>query len=79
MVVIIKFINIDRKYIANNIKEYRQVKNWTQETLAFESHPTRKIISDIELCKRNPRIDTVSRIAKALGCNLSTISQPNNK
>lgn len=70
-------INPDRKYIATNIKAYRRAKNWSQEALAFESNTTRKIISDIELGKRNAQIDTVSRIAKALDTNLSTIAKPN--
>lgn len=69
-------LNQDRKYIAINVKKMRETKEWTQEQLAFESNTTRRIISDIELCKRNYRIDTISRVAKALGENLSTISKP---
>lgn len=60
-------LNEDRKYIAINVKQMREAKKWSQETLAFESNTTRKIISDIELCKRNFRIDTISKVAKALG------------
>lgn len=69
-------LNPDRKYIAINVRAIREAKKWSQETLAFESNTTRRIISDIELCKRNFRIDTISRVAKALGQNLSTISKP---
>lgn len=71
-----KLTNQDRIYIARNILHYRKSKGWTQEQLAFESNATNKCISDLELAKRNATIDTVSRVAKALGQNLSTISKP---
>lgn len=71
-----KLTNQDRIYIARNILHYRKSKGWTQEQLAFESNATNKCISDLELAKRNSTIDTVSKVAKALGQNLSTISKP---
>ena len=73
---IAKLTNQDRIYIARNILHYRKSKGWTQEQLAFESNSTNKCISDLELAKRNATIDTVSKVAKALGQNLSTISKP---
>ncbi len=71
-----KLTNQDRIYIARNILHYRKSKGWTQEQLAFESNSTDKYISDLQLAKRNATIDTVSKVAKALGQNLSTISKP---
>ena len=71
-----KLTNQDRIYIARNILHYRKSKGWTQEQLAFESNSTDKYISDLELAKRNATIDTVSKVAKALGQDLSTISKP---
>ncbi len=71
-----KKVDLDRVYIAHNIKARRLAKKWTQETLAFESNTTRKLISDLELGKRNAQIDTISRVAHALGCNLSNICEP---
>ena len=71
-----KLTNQDRIYIARNILHYRKSKGWTQEQLAFESNSTDKYISNLQLAKRNATIDTVSKVAKALGQNLSTISKP---
>ena len=71
-----KLTNQDRIYIARNILHYRKSKGWTQEQLAFESNSTNKCISDLQLAKRNATIDTVSKVAKALGQDLSTISKP---
>ena len=73
--VIIKINNIDRKYLANNLIALRKAKNWTQEQLAFESKTTSKCISDLELAKRNVKIDTISKIAKSLGVSLSEITK----
>ena len=71
-----KITNQDRVYVARNLVHYRKIKGWTQEQLAFEAHTTNKCISDLELAKRNATIDTVSKVAKALGQDLSTISKP---
>lgn len=67
-----------RKYLAKNINKLRKEKNWTQEQLAFESSTTNKCISDLELGKRNVKIDTVTRIAKALNVTVSDITKPIN-
>lgn len=64
-----------RKYLAQNINRFRKEKNWSQEQLAFESNTTNKCISDLELQKRNVKIDTISRIAKALGVTVSDITK----
>lgn len=65
-----KVINQDRIFLAENILKYRNKKNWTQEQLAFEAGTTSKCISDLELAKRNVKIDTISKVAKALSVEL---------
>lgn len=62
-----------RKYLAKNILKLRKAKGWSQEQLAFESNTTNKCISDLELAKRNVKIDTITRIAKALCVSVSDI------
>ena len=57
-----KVTNQDRIYIAHNILKYRKAKGLTQEQLAFEASTTSKCISDLELGKRNVKIDTISRV-----------------
>ena len=72
-----KLTNQDKIYIARNILHYRKSKGWTQEQLAFESNATRKCISDLELAKRNVKLDTISKIAKALDVQLSDLTKIN--
>ncbi len=47
----------------------------TQEQLAFKSKTTNKCISDLELAKRNVKLDTIERIAKAFGVNVSDMNK----
>lgn len=61
-----------------NLKKIRIDKKLSQEDLAFMAKTTSKCISDIELGKRNVKIDTLSRIANALGINLSELVKSNN-
>lgn len=72
-----KITNKDRQYIAHNILKYRKAKGYTQEQLAFEANTTNKCISDLELAKRNVKIDTISRVAKALDVKLSDLTKSN--
>lgn len=73
-----KITNEDRIYLAKNIKLLRQEKGWSQEQLAFESRTTSKCISDLELAKRNVKIDTISKIAKAFGVSTYTLIKSRN-
>ncbi len=66
-----------RKFLAHNILTLRRKKNLTQEQLAFESNTTNKCISDLELSKRNVKLDTVTRIAHALGVTVSYLTKDN--
>ena len=72
-----KYNNQDRIFLANNILKLRNKKKWTQEQLAFEASTTSKCISDLELGKRNVKIDTISKVAKALGVKLCDLVKPN--
>lgn len=72
-----KIANQDRIYLANNILKLRNQKNWTQEQLAFEAGTTSKCISDLELGKRNVKIDTISKVAKSFDVKLCDLVKPN--
>lgn len=65
-----------RDYLGKHIYNLRKEKKLSQEQLAFESNTTNKCISDLELSKRNVKIDTIERIAKALGVTVSDITKP---
>ena len=72
-----KIANEDRIYLAKNILNLRNKKKWTQEQLAFEASTTSKCISDLELGKRNVKIDTISKVAKSLDVKLCDLVKPN--
>ena len=60
-------------YIARvNIKKYRKLANMTTQELADKSEFTHQFIRDLESLKlvRRPRLDTLGRIANALGIDI---------
>lgn len=59
-------VNINQM-LGNNIREVRKQKQLTQEELADKAHLDYSYINQIENGKRNPSMDAVERIAKALG------------
>ncbi len=56
--------------LGMRITYLRKLKKWTQEDLAFEAHVNKNYLCDLENGKRNPTIDILSRIAKALDISL---------
>jgi transcriptional regulator with XRE-family HTH domain len=57
--------------IAENIKQRREAKRWTQAELAEKSGiVTQAMISRIEKGEDNAKIETLRGIAAALGCSV---------
>lgn len=56
-----------RAALAKNMVRLRHEKSWSQEMLAFESGLHRTFIAHVERGVRNPALDNVERIARALG------------
>lgn len=54
-----------RNLIANNIRYFRQQKNWSQEKLAEEMNSSFTYISQIENSKRKVSSDFLDQIANA--------------
>ena len=52
--------------LGKNIRKYRKRLKLSQENLAFEAHIERSYVSAIEKGKRNPSIQVVAKIARAL-------------
>jgi len=59
-----------RKKFGKNVKAKRLELGLSQEALAFEAKSNRTYISDVERGTRNPSIEVVERIAKALGVTM---------
>jgi transcriptional regulator with XRE-family HTH domain len=51
----------------------REARNWTQERLAEHAELDRSYIAGIEAGLRNPSIESIWRVSKALGVTLSTL------
>jgi transcriptional regulator with XRE-family HTH domain len=52
---------------GQKVRELREARDFTQETLAEKADLDRTYISDIERGTRNPGIKNVVRLARALG------------
>lgn len=59
-------VNINTK-LGLKIREIRKQKNLTQEEVAYKAQLDYSYVNQIENGKRNPSMDAVERIAKALG------------
>ena len=55
-----------REKFGKRVRQVRLEKGFSQEELAHEADSNRTYISDVERGTRNPSIEVVERIAKAL-------------
>ena len=60
-------------HFGKRVKKFRLLKGWSQEHLAHEAVSNRTYISDVERGTRNPSIEVVERIAKALNVTLGEL------
>ena len=59
--------------LAQNLRRWRQVRNWSQEELAHQTDIHRTYVSDLERARRNPSIEVIERLAKGLGVKLGEL------
>jgi len=64
-----KMVEINKK-VGQNIRKYREDKDWTQEELAFEADLHRAYIGQIERGEKNIGVQNLEKIAKALNVSL---------
>ncbi|HRG64075.1 MAG TPA: helix-turn-helix transcriptional regulator [Burkholderiales bacterium] len=67
------------KIIAENVKAYRLAKDISQENLAEIADVHRNYIGHVERAERNMTIDSIERIAKALGVTVIALLTPQTK
>ena len=58
---------------GKRVRKARKQLGISQEELAHESDSNRTYISDVERGTRNPSIEVVERIAKALGVTMGSL------
>ena len=59
--------------LGKKIRELRKKKELTQEELAYKSELDYSYINQIENGKRNPSVEAVEKIAKALGVKVQDL------
>jgi|TARA_R110002072_G_scaffold80606_1_gene185103 transcriptional regulator with XRE-family HTH domain len=62
-----------RQRLAQNMRQIRREKGWSQEELADRADVHRTYISGVERCVRNPTITIVGQIADALGVKVGEL------
>ncbi|MEP5937328.1 MAG: helix-turn-helix transcriptional regulator [Erythrobacter sp.] len=59
--------------LAQNLRALRRAKGWSQEELAHQADIHRTYISDLERGARNPSVEVVDRLAKALKATMGQL------
>lgn len=62
--------------VADNLRRLRAERGWSQDVLAFFSGMHSTQISRMERAKRNPSLETVVRVAAALGVGVDDLLDP---
>jgi transcriptional regulator with XRE-family HTH domain len=62
-----------RARLAQNLRDLRHEKGWSQEEFAFEAKLHRTYVSDLERGARNPTITVVDKLAAALGVTVGRL------
>ncbi len=65
-----------REVLAVNIIRLRRSRQWSQELLAAEAGLHRTFVAHVERLARNPSLDNVERIAKALEVSVWELLKP---
>lgn len=55
-----------KEKVALRIKKEREIKGLSQEKLALKAGIDRTYLAGIEACKRNPTLESIEKIIKAL-------------
>ncbi|RTM05689.1 MAG: XRE family transcriptional regulator [Hyphomicrobiales bacterium] len=68
-----------REVFARNLRKHRQRKKLSQEALAHEAGVDRTYVSALERGVYAASIDTVARLAKALGIEPADLLDPDSR
>ena len=62
-----------RQRLAANLKKHRRTKGLSQEAFAHDAGIHRTYVSDLERGARNPTIEVVDRLARALAVSMGDL------
>jgi transcriptional regulator with XRE-family HTH domain len=71
-----------REVLANNIKEYRRKRGFSQDKLAELASISSQYLATVETCRKFPTPEVLDRLADALGIEpheLFTFTTPHNE
>jgi transcriptional regulator with XRE-family HTH domain len=68
-----------RLILANSVRQFRLIHNWSQELLGFEAGVDRTFISHVERGVRNISIDNIERLAIAMSLQTYQLLMPFDK
>jgi transcriptional regulator with XRE-family HTH domain len=67
-----------RSVLARNIKNFRKIRNWSQENLAEKAGLSVVYLSDIERGNKWPYLDTMVKLASAFNIEVYELLKPEN-
>jgi transcriptional regulator with XRE-family HTH domain len=67
------------KILAENMRRFRQEREWSQEQLGIEADLHRTYIGAVERLERNPSVASLAKIANAFGIETWRLLYPANK
>ncbi|MBX9845377.1 MAG: helix-turn-helix transcriptional regulator [Xanthobacteraceae bacterium] len=62
-----------KEALARNLRRFRQERDLSQEELAARARLTQHLISALELRKANPELNSLERVARALGVSVAEL------
>ncbi|QHP68126.1 XRE family transcriptional regulator [Bradyrhizobium sp. LCT2] len=62
-----------RRFLARNIRRLRLERSWSQYDLADETRLRQALISSLELGTANPTLESLDKIAFALGVDVAVL------
>ena len=63
----------DCSLIIDTLIKQRRIKGMTQKELAQASRLTQSVIARLESKKATPQLDTLLKVASALGCDIAVV------
>lgn len=65
-----------RVVLADNMRQLRKERGWSQEDLALEADLHRTFVAHVERCVRNISLDNIEKLAGAFGVDTYELLKP---
>ncbi|GAA3846412.1 hypothetical protein GCM10022626_14270 [[Pseudomonas] carboxydohydrogena] len=68
-----------KRILARNLRRLRLERGWSQDDLAAEADVRQALVSAIEVETANPTLETLDRVATALGVELAKLLEKSGR